>query len=190
MARNGQFDRLLEYCQDDVRILVDLYRKRHLVHPRNRTISMDMKSIVREGLYEEWEEHDARTAAEYAAQSKPQIQQPSVPYMQEPTVLTTSNVLRLAFAFWREHKEETGNDFEMVLCHMLDARDDNNNACFVMSSSDECSLANKFHDHVWNYSVWKDLPYLSYKQTRQHLMKKDNTVFRERHAQWVREWSK
>lgn len=35
MARNGEFDKLRDYCADDVHILCNLYRKQHLLNPRS-----------------------------------------------------------------------------------------------------------------------------------------------------------
>ena len=35
MAANGEWDRLRDYCTDDVRILCDIYRLRMVTHPRS-----------------------------------------------------------------------------------------------------------------------------------------------------------
>lgn len=52
MAQNGDWDRLNEYCAQDVAILCDLYRKREILHPRTKD-SIDLKRWSRDMLYEE-----------------------------------------------------------------------------------------------------------------------------------------
>lgn len=56
-ARTHQFDKLLEYCVDDVRILCDVYRKRWIQHPVLK-VPWDLARCAPAGLYEE---HAART---------------------------------------------------------------------------------------------------------------------------------
>ena len=38
MARNVEFDKLRDYCADDVHILCNLYRKQHLPNPRSSDV--------------------------------------------------------------------------------------------------------------------------------------------------------
>ena len=52
MAEEQKWDELVEYCEQDVRILCDLYRKRHLIHPRTK-LSMDVRKWCRDNLYDE-----------------------------------------------------------------------------------------------------------------------------------------
>lgn len=50
MAANAEWDRLRDYCADDVRILCDLYQRRMLVHPRTLA-TFDLADISELGLY-------------------------------------------------------------------------------------------------------------------------------------------
>ena len=50
-AKEKKFDKLLEYCTDDVRILCDLYRKRHLKHPVSQK-AWDIGQHVSAELYQ------------------------------------------------------------------------------------------------------------------------------------------
>ena len=51
MAKNGQFDKLRDYCADDVSILCNLYKQRHLINPRTKE-SMDLREWCRTDTYD------------------------------------------------------------------------------------------------------------------------------------------
>lgn len=50
MARDGEWERLRNYCADDVRILCDIYRRRMIVHPRSGA-TFDLADISEQGMY-------------------------------------------------------------------------------------------------------------------------------------------
>jgi len=51
-AQEGQWDKLVSYCADDVRILCDLYRRRLLNNPRNYNV-IDLGKIAHASIYEQ-----------------------------------------------------------------------------------------------------------------------------------------
>ena len=51
-AREGQWDALLSYCAEDVRILCDLYKRRFLNNPRFYHV-IDLRAITCAGMYED-----------------------------------------------------------------------------------------------------------------------------------------
>ena len=51
MANEGRFNELRDYCADDVSILCDLYRKRHIKNPRTNQ-SIDLAEWSHEDLYD------------------------------------------------------------------------------------------------------------------------------------------
>lgn len=198
MAQEHKFDELLEYCQDDVRILVDLFRKQKLRHPRNLAVTMDLQDIVRKGLYEEWHAYESEEKQKQVPMifadvplvgSQHTVETTIQNEQKQPIELTTLNVWRLSYVFWKEHKAETGNNFYNVLCWMLDAKDANDNPLYV-TSLDKFHM--NLHYNVWNYSVWKDLPHLSYKEARQFFLRYDNRIqndaFYNKHDTWVQIW--
>lgn len=50
MAQRREWQRLREYCADDVQILCDLYRRRRLVNPRTRAV-LELAEVAPPGLY-------------------------------------------------------------------------------------------------------------------------------------------
>lgn len=52
MALRREWQRLREYCADDVQILCDLYRRRRLVNPRTRAV-LELADVAPPGLYAE-----------------------------------------------------------------------------------------------------------------------------------------
>ena len=50
MAHRREWQRLREYCADDVRILCDLYRKRTLVNPRTQA-TLNLADMAHPALY-------------------------------------------------------------------------------------------------------------------------------------------
>ena len=51
MAANGEWDRLRDYCTDDVRILCDIYRLRMVTHPRSGA-KFDLAEISEGKMYD------------------------------------------------------------------------------------------------------------------------------------------
>ena len=58
-ALTGQWDALLSYCADDVRILCDLYRRRLLNNPRFHRV-IDLRAIAHASTYEQDREQDRK----------------------------------------------------------------------------------------------------------------------------------
>jgi hypothetical protein len=58
-AHAGQWDALLSYCADDVRILCDLYRRRLLNNPRFHRV-IDLRAIAHASTYEQDREQDRK----------------------------------------------------------------------------------------------------------------------------------
>jgi hypothetical protein len=51
MAREGQWDKLEDYCANDVHILCELYRKRTLNHPHKKGAYIDLQAYACDGFY-------------------------------------------------------------------------------------------------------------------------------------------
>lgn len=51
MAREGRWQELEKYCENDVHILCELYRKRTLKHPFKNAVQIDLKTYACDGFY-------------------------------------------------------------------------------------------------------------------------------------------
>ena len=65
MARNEEWEPLKEYCEMDVTILNNLFRRRHLLNPRNNAM-MDLSFIAIDRLYSD----SPRPGAEHSTLEK------------------------------------------------------------------------------------------------------------------------
>ena len=68
MAQRREWQRLREYCADDVQILCDLYRRRRLVNPRTRG-ALELAEVAPPGLFVAAAAESAESAAAESAES-------------------------------------------------------------------------------------------------------------------------
>ena len=81
LAREHKWDELAEYCEHDVHILCELYRKRHLKNPRNG-VQMDLATWTQDYVYATQGAAAAPAAATPAAPAAPAPADPFAHWLQ------------------------------------------------------------------------------------------------------------
>jgi len=83
LALERKWDELREYCEHDVHILCELYRKRHLTNPRNGKL-MDLAAWTEPYVYGAQEAEPAKTRVEAEAQKPAEPAEPAEPTPANP----------------------------------------------------------------------------------------------------------